>query len=419
MGWFDEQIRQRKQKDDEVFAESFVHLAGSVMGKKMQAALSDDRQLAKDALAEILKYYHVKSREIPEGMEDIREQMEYLLRPHGIMYRTVILSKGWRRDAAGAMLGTRKADGSIVALIPDKIQGYRYLDRGTGKIVAVNRKTEEQIEPEAVCFYKPFPLKKISFGALYRFIFETLSVWDILLFGLAVIGATLLGMLTPKLNHIIFSVIITEGSLRLVLAMAVFMICVSFSGILIGGVKELLMSRIRIKMNLAVEAAVMMRVFSLPASFFKTSSAGELSSRTNYVGGLCNMLASVVFGAGLSCVFSLAYFLQIFTYTTALAVPAMGIILATTLFFRGVRFCADGDQQEADGAVRKGKQHELRHDIGNSEDQAVRCGKKGFCKMGKAVCRERRFPVQSACVFKIKHGDRYGAHPCRKYHFKL
>lgn len=332
MGWFDEQIKQRKQKDDEVFAESFVHLAGSVMGEKMQAALNDDRQLAKDALEEILKYYHVKSREIPEGMEDINEQMEYLLRPHGIMYRTVILSEGWHKDATGAMLGTRKADGSIVALIPDKIQGYRYLDRDTGKSVTVSRKTEKLIEPEAVCFYKPFPLKKISFGALYRFIFETLSVWDLSLFGLAVIGATLLGILMPKLNNIIFSTIITKGTPRLVLAMTVFMICVSFSSILINGVKELLMSRIQTKMNLAVEAAAMMRVLSLPAAFFKSSSAGELSSRTKYISSLCNMLASTVFGAGLSSVFSLAYFSQIFTYTPSMAVPAMGIILITTLF---------------------------------------------------------------------------------------
>lgn len=332
MGWFDEQIKQRKQKDDEVFSESFVHLAGSVMGEKIQAALNDDRQLAKDALEEILKYYHVKGREIPEGMEEIHEQMEYLLRPHGIMYRTVLLSEGWRRDAVGAMLGTRKADGSIVALIPNKIQGYRYLDRETGKTVAVSRKTEAFIETEAVCFYKPFPLKKISFGALFRFIFGTLSVWDVILFGFAVISVTLLGMLTPKLNNIIFSDIIASGSLRLVIAMTIFMICVSFSTILINGVKELLMSRIQTKMNMAVEAAAMMRVFSLPPAFFKTSSAGELSSRTNYISSLCNTLVSAVFGAGLSSVFSLAYFSQIFTYTPSLAVPAMGIIFSTTLF---------------------------------------------------------------------------------------
>ena len=40
MGWFDEQIRQRKQNDDDVFADSFVNMASAVMGQKVTAALS-------------------------------------------------------------------------------------------------------------------------------------------------------------------------------------------------------------------------------------------------------------------------------------------------------------------------------------------------------------------------------------------
>lgn len=39
MGWFDEQIKERKQNDNEVFAETFMHIAGAVMGKKPQKRL--------------------------------------------------------------------------------------------------------------------------------------------------------------------------------------------------------------------------------------------------------------------------------------------------------------------------------------------------------------------------------------------
>ena len=31
MGWFDEQIKLRKQSDDDAFADSFVKMAGAVM----------------------------------------------------------------------------------------------------------------------------------------------------------------------------------------------------------------------------------------------------------------------------------------------------------------------------------------------------------------------------------------------------
>lgn len=103
----------------------------------------DDRQATKNAIDEILKFYHVKTRDIPDEIKEVDEQLEYLLRPHGIMRRTVNLIDGWYKDAVGAMLGVMKEDGSIVALIPNGFKGYRFLDRKSGKYVNVNRKTEK------------------------------------------------------------------------------------------------------------------------------------------------------------------------------------------------------------------------------------------------------------------------------------
>ena len=56
MGWFDEQIRQRKQNDDDVFADSFVNMAAAVMGSKVSASLNDSRATTKNAIDDILKY---------------------------------------------------------------------------------------------------------------------------------------------------------------------------------------------------------------------------------------------------------------------------------------------------------------------------------------------------------------------------
>lgn len=105
MGWFDEQIRDRKHNDDEAFAEAFANMASAVTGRKIEASLNNDRAVTKDAIDEILRYYHVKSREVPDEIGDVNEQLEYLMRPFGIMRRTVTLEKGWYRDAVGAMLG--------------------------------------------------------------------------------------------------------------------------------------------------------------------------------------------------------------------------------------------------------------------------------------------------------------------------
>lgn len=76
----------------------------------------------------------------------------------------------------------------------------------------------------------------------------------------------------------------------------------------------------------------MMRVLSLPADFFKSYSAGELSNRVSQVGVLCKMLASTVLSTGLTSLFSLLYLSQIFVYAPALVAPALIIILVTVVF---------------------------------------------------------------------------------------
>ena len=96
MGWFDEQIKERKERDRETFEETFIGISDAVTGSHVSEALADARGRAKNAIGEILSYYHAKTREIPGQIKDVNEQLEYLMRPHGIMRRTVRLWAGSR-----------------------------------------------------------------------------------------------------------------------------------------------------------------------------------------------------------------------------------------------------------------------------------------------------------------------------------
>lgn len=330
MGWFDEQIRQRKLNDDRLFEEAFADIAGAVTGSKVYAALNDF-QKSKDAIEEILKFYHVRASELPENIEDLNEQLEYLLRPHGIMRRTVILDKGWYKDAIGAMLAVRKSDGLPVALIPAGMAGYTYYDAGNGRYIKINRKNQDLFEEEAIAFYNSFPLRKLGISDLMRYIVHTLSVSDFVMVGIATLAVTLIGLLTPKLTNLMFSEVLDSGSVRVLISLAVFMVCVSASSIIAGGIKTLLLARVSTKTDLAVQAASMMRVLSLPADFFKDYSAGELSSRAQHINSLCSMLVSTVLSTGLTSVFSLVYISQIFKYAPMLVVPALTVIAATVI----------------------------------------------------------------------------------------
>ena len=332
MGWFDEQIKQRKQSDDQLFEEAFVRIADAVLGTKMSAAYASDEAKAIGEIGEILRYYKIKPREVPDAVKGLDDRLEYLLRPHGVMRRNVQLQKGWYKDAIGAMLGRRRDDGSVVALIPHGLAGYAFYDAAAAKWVKITAQTEALFDEEAICFYKPFPLTKLTMPLLMRYIAECMDKADIALVLLSALSVSLVGLLTPRLTALLFGPVAQSGSVRLLLALAAFMISVSVSQLLLNSIKTLLSSRINTKLNLSVQAATMMRILSLPADFFKHHSSGELASRAQNIQSLCSMLMSAVLNAGLTSLFSLIYVTQIFAYAPALVTPALAVILVTLAF---------------------------------------------------------------------------------------
>lgn len=328
MGWFDEQIRQRMENDDEMFADAFAQMVNLVSSEKMISSFTDNRQIAEEAIGDILKYYHIRAQEIPDKIKDINEVLEFLLRPSGIMRRTVRLSEGWYKDAVGAMLGTKK-DGSIIAILPGKMHGYYYKDYATGNVTRVTKKNATEIEEEAVCFYQPFPLRKLNITDLLKYIFQQLHTGDYVLMILATLVTTLLGMVTPRITRYLYGEVLDYGNTALLAGTVLTLFCVTIASSFISVVKGILNANISTKMNLAVESAVMMRVLSLPVDFFKKYSSGELSNRVGYMNSLCSMMFNAIFSTGLTAVFSLVYIGQVFRFAPALVSPAVMITILT------------------------------------------------------------------------------------------
>ncbi len=332
MPWFEEQLRTRRIADDAAMTDALDSMAAAVIGRRLRDAL-DSRALVHSAVEEILKYYHLKPNqdEVPEGLETLEEQLDFQMRPFGIMFRAVKLEEGWYRDASGVMLGTLREDGSAVALIPGKISGYSWMDLRTGKRVKLNRKTDQLLDREAVCFYEPLPRRALKIRDLLLFMMRQLSVSDIVMYIGMMAAVTALGLLTPMFSRWLFGEVLASGSMRVLIALASFMVCYSVSSALFGAFRSLVSTRIATKQDMAVEAAVMNRLMSLPPSFFRQYSSGELNRRAAYVQSLCNTLFNTIGTTGLTSVFSLIYIAQVFSFAPALVAPSLAITLATVV----------------------------------------------------------------------------------------
>ena len=151
MGWFDEQIRQAKKNDQDVFEEAILRMASVVLGKNA-GEMNDSRIVTKETIDEILKYYHYKPVEIPDMITDPDEQLEYCLRPHGIMRRKVELKKGWYKDSYGPLMAFRNEDDMPVALFPKSVSGYWYKDPATGQRITINTTNPGEFAEDALWF---------------------------------------------------------------------------------------------------------------------------------------------------------------------------------------------------------------------------------------------------------------------------
>lgn len=400
MSWFNEQILERQKRDDEAFSDAFEQISRAVTGKRASAAANDDRIASLDAINQILGYYGAKPGEVPEKITDLNDQIEYMTRPHGIMRRQVSLTDGWYKDAIGAMLATRRSDGSVVALLPAKITGYYFFDKN-GRKTKVNGKNQHEFAEEAFAFYKPFPLKKITVASLAKYVLAQLSVSDIVLVAAVTAIVTLIGMISPKINQLLFSTVIESESVRMLIAIAVFSICVSVSSLLFNSVNSLIFSRISTKISLSVQSATMMRVLSLPASFFGKYSAGELSARSQYIGTLCQMLMSTVFSVGLISLFSLIYIAQIFQYAPALVVPSLIIILATialSLVTTFVQMKISKQQMEL-SAKEEGESYAMISGVQKIKLSGAE--KRAFAKWGELYAKNARFEYDPPALLKL------------------
>lgn len=331
MGWFDEQIRQRKIRDEAALSEALMDIIGAVEDKKVFYIPEDSRKAIKNEIDKILRYYHVKSRELPDSVKKTEDQLEYLFRPHGIMRRTVILKGNWYQNAVGPLLARRVSDESIVALLPGKRSGYWFTDAALGKPVKVTADNAGNFAADALCFYKPFPLKALTQSELFKYILKTIPARYLAQFALITLFVLLISTLIPALYHLLFGAVYVQDDLQPLIAISIFLISVSISVSVLTGVKGLYIGRIQHKMKVEVEAAVMMRILSLPASFFKQHSSGSLASKVMSVSELCQIIAESAMATSLTALFSLVFMVQIYLYTPSLMIWAVLSLFALIL----------------------------------------------------------------------------------------
>ena len=327
MGWFENQVRERRELDQRMFEESFFRTADAVLGGRRASRMSDQRIVTGQAIEDILKYYHYQPVDVPASVKTQDEQIDYSLRPHGIMRRLIQLDKDWYRESFGPLMVYMKEDGSPVAVLPKDLNGYYYVDHNTDTAVTINAENAKLFEEEAFCFYRSLPQRALDLSDLVQYVKECLTFSDFLLIAAATLLSTLTGMMIPRITKALTGPVLQSGQGSALISVAITLACTAIVYSLLGSVRGLFMQRLNTKASLSFQAAVMMRTLSLPAPFFRSYSAGEMTKRIQSINMLPGTIMSMVFSTGLSSVISLLYIRQIFSFAPELVGPSLLFIL--------------------------------------------------------------------------------------------
>ena len=113
------------------------------------------------------------------------------------------------------------------------------------------------------------PTKKLNLFDLGKFVVSSITVSDIVLVLGASLLVSLLGLFTPFMNKQIFDSIIPNGTKGDVFPVAGLLTGAAIGAALFGVTRSLILSRLRDKIDISVQSAAMIRIFSLPVSFLR------------------------------------------------------------------------------------------------------------------------------------------------------
>jgi NHLM bacteriocin system ABC transporter ATP-binding protein len=245
--------------------------------------------------------------------------------------RRVILRDDWWRRDNGPLVGflsldPEQKDKRPVALLPVSAKAYEMADPAAGTRVRVDAAIAESLSGDAHMFYPPLPERPLTKGDLLRATFAGRrdDILTILLMG-AVGG--FLGMLVPILTGQLFGNVIPGADRGQLLQITLALIVAALSGSIFQLTRSIAVLRLGGKADGRVQAAVWDRLLSLPVTFFRKYTVGDLANRSLGVNAIREMLTGNVLTLLLGAVFSVFSFALLFYYSWRLALIATALVL--------------------------------------------------------------------------------------------
>jgi NHLM bacteriocin system ABC transporter ATP-binding protein len=323
----------RRSSDNKRFSDSLNQLVGVVQGDRFCAPeLQPATHPIFLACGAVGKRLGIHFRPHPDMLKghDVPDPVYAIANASEVRSRKIVLKGLWHKESLGPLLGFRGESKTPVALLPRTFGGYDAFDPSTNTTVRVTAAVGAEIDPFCYMFYRPLPATNLSGFQVFRFGLFGCSreLLTILATGVAV-GA--LGMVVPIATQIIVDQLIPQSRRGELVEMIAFMLVVITASAMFTYVRGFAVLRLQGKIDAAIQSATWDRILSLPTSFFREYSSGDLAQRSLGVTLIREALTGSTLAAALTAIFSLFNFGLLFYYSIPLAVVATVLVVIAFL----------------------------------------------------------------------------------------
>ncbi len=248
----------------------------------------------------------------------------------GMQLRSVTLDPGWQTGDSGVMLGSFIADDNekeLAALIPDSPKHYRLVTQSYPEGIPLTDEVAARIDREAFLCYPGLPARKLSLGDLLRFFFRQSWTTDWKTIAIASFVTGLIPLITPIVTETVFKDIIPILDRKGLATVTQVMMVAGFTTAALTTTRSVAFLRLSSACGKTLQAALIIRLFSLPAKFFRRFQSGDLANRLMGFEAITLLLSENVFGGIFNLVFSFWSLGLMLYYSLKLTATALGIWL--------------------------------------------------------------------------------------------
>lgn len=294
----------------------------------------------------------IKPHPNQKRQDSMGQRLSAISKSSRVRIRDIALRDEWWHMDNGPLLAFLEQDGEPCALIPDGPRRYHLIRGKSGERIKVDKSVADRLHPIAKALYRPFPdgpltpLKLIAYGA--RGLRK--DILTVIVMGM-ILG--MLGMAIPYFTSQIFDTVIPGADRSQLVQIVGGMIAVALGIFAFELTRGVAVLRVEGRMDYSIQSALWDRLMSLPLSFFRQYTSGDLANRAYGI----DKIRELVSGTGITAIlgmFTATFFLfQMFQFDVKLATAGVALSTVAAIFMAAMNLWQLSHNRHLYGVIGK------------------------------------------------------------------